>query len=250
MENSEITFPFQFSGKNLEKSLHHQLEYGGTYQDYAKAMSCFTDIVENAIPIEVHPEKKTGTARANPDLKQTYVLVSAYKDVKSVVPVQLEIKEFRQRGKSLYMTVVLTKIDLEVVDTGVPDNVGNVPHLVSRSIISLRQIFENVNEKDARLLKYVPDGFLNEQQKAAKQSALQKQAEEYAGYGETKLSDRDTGSVSNRLLLAGAFEDLAQYDMERNRLREYREEIARVEADEQKLQEVNAQIKEIPPSLP
>lgn len=38
-----------------------------------------------------------------------------------------------------------------------------------------------------------------------------------------KHSDRDDGSVSNRALLAGAFEDLARNDMERNRLREYRE---------------------------
>ena len=83
LENSKISFPFQFSGRNLEKSLHHQLEYGGTYQDYVKAMSCFTDIVRNAIPIELHPEKKVGTARENPDLLQTYVLVGAYKDGKS-----------------------------------------------------------------------------------------------------------------------------------------------------------------------
>lgn len=245
LENSEITFPFQFSGKNLEKSLHHQLEYGGTYQDYVKAMSCFTDIVMNAVPIEVHPEKKAGTVRVNPDLMQTYVLVSAYKDGKSVIPVQLEVKEFRQRGKSLYMTVVLTKIDLEVVDTGVPDNAGDVPHLFSRSIISLRQIFENVNEKDARFLKYVPDGFLNEQQKAAKEKALQKQREEYEGYGEKKRSDRDTESVSNRSLLANAFEGVAQNEWERQKIQEYRENIGKMNAEEQMLRELKAQIKEL-----
>ena len=197
LENSKISFPFQFSGRNLEKSLHHQLEYGGTYQDYVKAMSCFTDIVRNAIPIELHPEKKVGTARENPDLLQTYVLVGAYKDGKSIVPVQLEVKEFRQRGKSLYMTVMLTKIDLEVVDTGVPGETGNVPHLFSRSTISLRQLFENVNIKDGRFLKYVPDGFLSTEQKTAKQEALRRQQEEYAGYGTKKLSDRD--SVGNQL---------------------------------------------------
>lgn len=194
LENSEISFPFKFSGKNLEKSLHHQLEYGGTYQDYVKAMSCFTDIVKNAIPIEVHPEKKVGTARENPDLLRTYVLVSAFKDGKTVVPVQLEVKEFRQRGKSLYMTVMLTKIDLEVMDTGVPGETGNVPHLFSRSTISLRQLFENVNVKDGRFLKYVPDGFLNEKQKEAKQVAFQKQKEEYAGYGVKKNSSRSANT--------------------------------------------------------
>ena len=113
------------------------------------------------------------------------------------MPVQLEVKEFRQRGKSLYMTVMLTKIDLEVVDTGVPGETGNVPHLFSRSTISLRQLFENVNIKDGRFLKYVPDGFLSTEQKTAKQEALRRQQEEYAGYGTKKLSDRD--SVGNQL---------------------------------------------------
>ena len=137
LRNSKIAFPFKFSGANLSKSLHHQLEYGGTYQDYVKAMSCFNEIVESAIPIEVHTEKKTGTRKENPDLKQVYVLVSAYKDGKNIVPVELEVKEFRQRESSLYMTVVLTKIDLEVVDTGVPSITGDVPYLFSRSIFIL-----------------------------------------------------------------------------------------------------------------
>lgn len=170
LKNSKIEFPFKFSGTNLTKSLHHQLEYGGTYQDYVKAMSCFNEIVYNAILIEVHTEKKTGTRKENPDLKQVYVLASAYKDGKNIVPVELEGKEFKQRENSLYMTVVLTKIDLEVVDTGVPNNAGNVPHLFSRSIISLKQIFSNVNPKDGHFLKYVPDGFLNEAQKKAKEN--------------------------------------------------------------------------------
>ena len=149
LRNSKIEFPFKISGTNLGKSLHHQLEYGGTYQDYVKTMSCFNEIVDNAIPIEVHTEKKTGTRKENPDLKQVYVLASAYKDGENIVPVELEVKEFKQRENSLYMTVVLTKIDLEVVDTGVPSNAGNVPHLFSRSNISLQQLFSNVNPKDA-----------------------------------------------------------------------------------------------------
>lgn len=60
-----------------------------------------------------------------------------------------------------------------------------------------------------------------------------------------KHSDRDDGSVSNRALLAGAFENLAQNDMERKRLQEYREKIESVNAEEQKLRELNAQIKEL-----
>jgi len=145
LQNSRIEFPFQYSVRNLRKSIHHQLEYGGTYQDYVKAMSCFDQLIENAIPIEVHKDKKEGTSKENKDLKRVYVLASAYTDGESIVPVEFEVKEYKERDNSLYMTVVLRKIDPEVVDAGVPGKPGNVPHLVSRSTVSLRYLFENVN---------------------------------------------------------------------------------------------------------
>ena len=190
LQNSEIGFPFQFSGKNLEKSLHHQLEYGGTYQDYVRMMSCFNDLVENAVPIEVHTDKKAGTERENKNLKQTYVLTSAYRDGSSIAPVQLEVKEFQDTGAKLYLDVVLTKIEAEVLGTTSASDAGGPLSLLSASAISLRQIFENVNPADGRFLKYVPDGFLNEAQKDAKAQALRQQEQEYAGYG-AKYSDRD-----------------------------------------------------------
>lgn len=205
LQNSEIGFPFQFSGKNLEKSLHHQLEYGGTYQDYVRMMSCFNDLVENAVPIEVHTDKKAGTARENKKLKQTYVLTSAYRDGSSIVPVQLEVKEFHDTGAKLYLDVVLTKIEAEVLGTTSASDAGGPLSLLSASTISLRQLFENVNPADGRFLKYVPDGFLNEAQKDAKAQALRQQEQEYAGYG-AKFSDRD-GSQGERFSMRAPVEE-------------------------------------------
>lgn len=217
LQNSEIGFPFQFSGKNLEKSLHHQLEYGGTYQDYVRMMSCFNDLVENAVPIEVHTDKKAGTAKANQELKQVYVLTGAYRDAQNVAPVQFEVKEFEGRGNKLYLSVVLTKISSEVLETGVPGKTGNVPPLFSEPTISLRQIFENVNPADGRFLKYVPDGFLNEAQKNAKAQALRKQEQEYAGYG-AKFSDRDSAGRELSAEQAEYFKDSKVRDKDGNLL--------------------------------
>ena len=57
-------------------------------------------------------------------------------------------------------------------------------HLLSDSKISIAEIFKNVNpETDARFLKYVPDNFLNAEQKAGKERALNEQREAYARYG-------------------------------------------------------------------
>lgn len=191
-------------------------------------MSCFNELVKNAVPIETHGEKKQGTSKENVNLKQVYVLVSATRDEAAIYPIQLEVKEFYDVDAKLYLNVVLTKIEAEVVETTSADNVGGPSPLVSASTISLRQLFQNVNQRDGRFLKYVPDGFLNSAQKQAKQDALQRQSEEYASYEPLKFSARDYAeqadaqfkeivkyqersidSISNRSLLANALETAA-----------------------------------------
>ena len=63
--------------------------------------------------------------------------------------------------------------------------------------------------------------------------------------GQPLYSDRDTESVSNRSLLANAFESVVQNDIERNRLQEYKGKISLIESEERKLSELNEQIKEL-----
>ena len=60
-----------------------------------------------------------------------------------------------------------------------------------------------------------------------------------------RYSDRDTESVSNRSLLANAFEGVAQNDIERNKIQEYKSKIDLVNSEEQKLRKLNEQIKEL-----
>ena len=54
--------------------------------------------------------------------------------------------------------------------------------LLSDSSISIQDILRNVKAEDGRFLKYAPDAFLNDEQKAAKRRAIQRQTEEYASY--------------------------------------------------------------------
>lgn len=117
--------------------------------------------------------------KSNPNLKQVYVLISAYSDNGFIVSVHFEIKEFYNDSAALYLTVALTKINSEVM--GKPDmEKTTVPtSLLSEYIISLLQIFKNVNVQDKRFLKYVPDEFLYNSQIEAKRKALKNQSEEY-----------------------------------------------------------------------
>jgi hypothetical protein len=59
------------------------------------------------------------------------------------------------------------------------------------------------------------------------------------------FSDRDTDSISNRSLLANALEGVAQNDIERNKIQEYKGKISLIESEERKLAELKEQIKEL-----
>lgn len=63
--------------------------------------------------------------------------------------------------------------------------------------------------------------------------------------GSVRFSERTEDSVSNRSLLANALENTTQHEVEKTRLQEYKDKIAAMDAEEQRLSDINAQIKEI-----
>lgn len=59
------------------------------------------------------------------------------------------------------------------------------------------------------------------------------------------INDRDPDSVSNRSLLADALESAAKNDIERNKLKQYKEKIALLESEQAKLSELKQQANEL-----
>ena len=59
--------------------------------------------------------------------------------------------------------------------------------------------------------------------------------------GEEMHSDRDTDAVSNRTLLANALETVAQNDIEKTKLTQYKEKIALIESEQAKLNNIKAE---------
>ena len=66
-----------------------------------------------------------------------------------------------------------------------------------------------------------------------------------SGFYDIRYQDRAEESVSNRSLLANAFDGVAQNEIERNKIREYKDKIALVNAEEKKLHQLNQQIKDL-----
>ena len=63
--------------------------------------------------------------------------------------------------------------------------------------------------------------------------------------GQVLYSDRSPNSVSNRSLLANALESVAQNDIERKKLEEYKSKIALIESEQKKLADINAKLHDL-----
>ena len=166
--NKDIEVEFNFSRNNLNESIHKQR---GRYGDYAKMLTVFDDVVRNAIGIEAHSERY-----ANPgsQLEQMYVLTSAFKTEDGVVPVLMEVKELSDRTENaLHLTISLNPIrEADIVTyTHAPEK-GTMSYAPSASEYRIADVFQNVNTEDSDMLKYIPDGFLTDEQREAKQAAL------------------------------------------------------------------------------
>ena len=70
-------------------------------------------------------------------------------------------------------------------------------------------------------------------------------AKSEASMRESLYSDRDIDSVSNRDILANAFMDVAQDDVERGKIAEYQQKIKALDEDERKLRDIRAQLHDL-----
>ncbi len=210
-ENKAAQITFEFSSRGKKKSVHEQSARGNSYADFAKMLTCFDQIVEGAVPIEIHADKYKGTRREVAQLKSVYVLVSAFADDSAIVPVQLEIKEYVNEENQIYLAVTMGKIKEGVVATSLESDITSSSEALPSYTVSLQELFSKINPSDGDFLKYVPDGFLSEEQRSAKQAALMREERKIDGL---RFSLRDTSSV-----------DIATVEKENAQLREANEEL-------------------------
>ena len=172
-QNDNVELEFEYSRSGFKESLQKQANRGKRYDDFAKMFSVFDELVQNAVPIEIHKDKYAGTSRTVSDLNRVAVLVSAFQDGDRIVPVQFEIKEKNKYTNKLYVSVTLQDIKTE---PGVVGGAGQLLDPVTPPTrvlnYSISQLLEGVNPEDTDFLKYVPDGFLSWSQQAGKQRGI------------------------------------------------------------------------------
>ena len=190
----EVEFTFS-KNKGLKESMNKQLKYGGSYTEFAKAIANIDEILANSVMIEKHSDKYKGTIREDPNLESTSVLMGAFRDGNTIIPVQFEIKKSSNNGGQLYVTVAMTKIEADVM--GRADSDALKPFLVSASDYNIANIIKNINPEDSHFLKYIPDSMLSEEQRIAKTDALD---QDYARISKYERTDGKGPEEVERIL--------------------------------------------------
>jgi len=196
LKSPAVEIEFKFSkNKGLKESLSKQLRYGGDYGDFAKALTNLDQILENAVLIEKHGDKYKGTRREDHRLESVSVLFGACRDGNSIIPVQMEIKKSSTIEGQLYVTVAMTKMEADVLGSALDTSQGR--SLISASEYSLPELFQKINPADKHFLKYLPDGFLSEEQIQAKHTALQEDAKRIETYKIEPTSKKEFGASAS-----------------------------------------------------
>ena len=165
--NSDINISFDFSGNNFGESYGKQKR---NYENFAKMFSVFDEVIEKAVGIEVHNRNNEGY-KPDATLNNVYVLISAFEDGEWIIPVKLEVKEFKDKQNTLYVAISLEAIKkTEVSKQGTTEN--SVAQNSRSVTISIPNIFAKINPKDISFLKYIPNEFLSEEQIEAKNKAI------------------------------------------------------------------------------
>lgn len=181
--NTDVDINFGFSKGKLRESIYKQK---GGYQNYGKMLSIFDELLENAVGIETHSNRYEIKGE---QVKQTYVLASAFEGVNGIVPVLFEVREFKDGTKSmLHVAVNMSEIEGgRIVAHNSTNEIADAPYTLPAFNISIADLFNNINTTDGRFLKYVPNEFLSPEQIRSKQIALVEQ-EEYV----QKKNERST----------------------------------------------------------
>lgn len=215
---SVIDVDFEFTGGGLRKSLNSQImDYGGSFADLAKVVLNLQVLLDNSVLLEIHSDKGKGTSRENPQLIQTYVLLGAFREDNVIKPVQFEVKQYVDDSNRLYLAVALTKIETGVMGNTILDENQASTYLLPVSAISIPDLVAQINPRDAKLLKYIPNQFLSERQIDAKNIEIAKDAEKYSD------SKKDQYSLS----VETAADLLEQYEQGKITKEEYLSRISR-----------------------
>ena len=235
-----------FSKTNMNESLHKMQITENNIINMYKAFSMLKDIVKNAKLIEIHDDIYSVNSEGS-NIKNVYTLLGGFYD-KKIVPVELLVKEYRDKTKSgLYVVLTIKETEAEVVKAPNDKDTEELTSIPASVTFNVADIIKNINPDDGEFLKYCPDPLLSETQLNSKKEAIEKRNKRI----EQKIEDRkrkklkthnfegafsqEKNSLSPRSILASTLMDATVNAEEKEHLKKYQEAIASIEDKETRI---------------
>ncbi len=159
----DVELEVSFSNKSIRESSNKSIT---DPKKLAKLLPILGDAVKNAIGIETHDNRYF----YDNNTKRFHELIGGYIDGDSFIPVRFGVKELNDGSCILYVVICQEKTKTEVFGIQAAENsASHTPRPVS---ISIAQIAKNVNSQNKDLLRYFPNGLLNEEQRKTKDEAI------------------------------------------------------------------------------
>lgn len=201
--NADIDLEFQYSRGSLYESINKQYKNRSGSEEFGMMLTVLPQICRDAVEIEAHTDKYVDTKRADNRLKEMHVFLSSFMDGEYIIPVQLEIKEYKPgtgMENKLYMTVTLKRTEAGISPRGYTANASVSNHGTPASTINVADLIANVKDDTGNLVKYLPDEMLNEEQRQVKVEALARDAKRLGDMKYEYAVERGDTEKAERLL--------------------------------------------------
>lgn len=200
--NADIELEFTYTRSSLSESINKQVIRHGSMSDFGKMLTVLPGICSGAVEVDAQTDRYSGTKRADPNLKEMHILVGAFLDGERVVPVKLEIKEYKknsERSNRLYVSIT-AKMEAGIYLSDRTTNTGGDGLSTPASEISLAYIVGNVKDQTGSFVKYFPDSMLSGEQIQAKEAATTAEKTHLADMRYEYAAERGDVETTSRML--------------------------------------------------
>lgn len=254
---SEFPTPIKFTQSTLKESIRQMSKRGANLTNLGKVMSVLEPVCKNAVKIEVEPYRHVNK-RQYDEIKQCHQLLSAFHDGSKAYPVKITINEKEGKKDQFYMVVSVGEIDISAKLKEALTNTGVSHSNDERSLsdggasfmINVPSFVADFKRNESIIIKNLPDGLLNDEQRDIKQRVLEadaqkeieikiklssKEVNQLEGQGFTKEDiEKVVSSIDNITKISSMQLDAVQESLENNRnaikeqaMEQKREEIRR-----------------------
>lgn len=179
--SEDVGLEFKFNNRSFKESINKQSEWnringGQSMQEFGRMLTILPDIIDGAIEIDARTDRYAETDRGDADLKEMHVLLGAFRDGNTVIPVKMEVKEFKDgspKENRLYVAITMNEKEAGISPRSSASLEGPI-RSTPASTATIADIAALVKDESGSLLKYIPDSLLSEEQIAVKQQAQEK----------------------------------------------------------------------------